>query len=268
MDQVKEHKKADPSPATLLSTPKQKQAVTGEETLLVTETFHLPTAPKKASGRLSEWRSNRKLLLCATLVSAGICFLGSLLLFQNTKKNDTETTNRVSLENRSASVASPSPLGAKKEDPILPLDAQKKRIEQAVSQDNEEKTAPQVASDHGEQQKTGKDHTPDLAAQHVVPGIKPVARKINEDSSSRNTTTPPAPRTATATAFSNVFSYGARSDARLASPGTAEASLRSSRTLRNNMTFSYGSHGVKRRKKSKHNQLRFKIKESGTRSVK
>ena len=267
MKQMKELKKTDPSSATLLSTPKQKQAVTDEETLLVTETFHLPSAPEKAQGRFRVWRNNRKLLLSTLSICAVICFLVGLSLFQNIKKIDADSTNRLPLENGNAPGASPSSSDAKREAAVLPSDEQSKRIKQTVPpQTKGENPVTQVAFGHRAQQMAGKNHTPHLTTQSPASDVKTVTNSAPENPSHMATLPVVSPATAT-TASSNVFSYGARSDVRLASPGTAEASLRSSRALSNNMTFSYGSNAGSRRKKRNSTQLRFKIKDSGTRSV-
>ena len=251
MEQLNGRIKEVSSPSTLLATPKQKQEFSGDETLLVTETFHHSPKNDTVLFRLQAWLQERRAWLIVACICIVIGVVG-IMYYQNSlyidpeviseKQPDKTQQNPITPSHKENIVAREVETTSEEKPPAMENHADEKLISENLSA-----PAPK---------ETEKEHSTNTSTQTLT-GIQPTTQEINHVSSP----------SASASAFSNVFTYGRQTGSLLTAPGTAEANLRSSR-MRNNTTFSYGQQReTTRTRRRNNNSLSFTIKESGTRSV-
>lgn len=242
--------------STLLATPKKKREYSGEETVLVTETFHLTPTKEGVLPRT-------KILIRSKKVYSMIAGIGMLILL---------CIVFFSLRSENSDISGHSEKDSHAGLQITSQANEVNDVSQGVAEKDEVRKIP--VENHTESKPVAKVTTApvsDKTKNKDIAGLslpatssaKPEVEEINKVSSRYTQTLPQAK----STAFSNVFSYGMQKNNRLTSPGTAEANLRSSRS-RNNTSFSYRASGVDRTRRRSSDVLRFKIKDSGTRSVK
>jgi len=250
------------SSSTLLSTPKKKGYSSEDQTLLVTEKFHLSSKEKNAAYRRRDaWKVSRTKLIIIAFAVISI-LLGFVLFYWNSQ----DTPAVVTTENKDVKVSqvpTPRPPAEQKRD-IVVQGSENKPVGTVVKQKHIDNSPIVENTDSPGPAETENAPTAELAGNKTADS-KPVITK--KDTEFQRTTTVPNARPKTGTAFSNVFSYGMQNNSRLTSPGTAEGNLRSSK-YRNSTGISYGtSRRNTRARRRRNDSLRFRIKDSGTRSV-
>ncbi len=244
------------SSSTLLATPKNNQDPAREETLLVTEAFHLPSTKKDILHQTKIWPRGKK----AYFIIAGISMLVLLYLgivFQHTE-ND-------------ASMHSEKPLNT-----VRQMTFQEDREDNTVQFVVKNNESGEILSENHIGNETGEEDVSvsEKTDNKDIPGsslkasyeAKALPKEMNKVLPRHTQTLPPVRRKSTT--FSNGFSYGMQNSNRMASPGTAEANLHSFRFSNNHGFSNRTTRRADRRRKRNADVLRFKIKDSGTRSVK
>jgi len=238
------------SSSTQLATPKKEQESKGEETLLVTETFHLSQTKEDVLHRTKICRHGKKSYFLIAGISM-IILLGIVIFFRYPK----DTHISAHSENNPDKVQQVTSKAGKEGDAI-----------QAVVGEIEVRKV--TVNNHAKDESILKDtlvHVVDKSSNKDVSGssLPVVSVTKSEVQDKRHKVSSPEK----STALPSSFLYGMKNRSRPTSRGTVEANLRSSR-YRSNYSFSYGASKANRVRRRNNATLRFEIKDSGTRSVK
>lgn len=246
------------SSSTMLATSKNNQDSTIDETLLVTEALHLPSTKKNVLHQTKIWRRGKK----AYFIIAGISTLVLLYLgffFQHAEDDDVSMHS----EKRPDMVRQKMNFQEEKETYNTDRSVVKKNESVAIIPENHIGNG-KVEKDVPVSVKTDNKDISDLSLKTSYE-TKVLPKEMNKVSPHPTQSIHPVKKS---TAFSNVFSYGMQNNHRMASSGTAEANLRSFRFSNNNGFSNRPTRRADRARRRNNDVLRFKIKDSGTRSVK
>lgn len=245
------------SSSTVLATPKSNQDSAREETLLVTEAFHLSSTKKNILHRTKIWSRGKKAYFIIASISM-LVLLYLWIVFQH-------TDNDVSIYSEKRPNMVQQKMNFQEEKEAYNTDRSVVKKNESVTIISENHTGNgKVEKDVPVSVKSDNKDIPDLSLKTSYE-TKVLPKEMNKVSSRP---AQPIHSVKKSTAFSNVFSYGIQNNQRMASPGTAEANLRSFRFSNNNDFSSRPTRRADRARKRNNDVLRFKIKDSGTRSVK
>ncbi len=248
------------SSSTQLSTPKKERESLGEETLLVTETFHLSPTKEDVLLRTKIWQHSK--IRYFIIASIGmIIFLGIVIFFRPPQGTHISKHSEK------------NPLKVKQVTSVIRKVREQDDAIQAVVGENEARKV--TVNNHADNEPILKDtpvHVVDKSRNEEFPRSSFPVVSVTESevkekkhrASSRNTQISSPEKSTT---FLNSLSYSLQNRSRPTSQGTAEANLRSFR-YGNKNSFSYGTSRVTRERNRNDSALRFRIKDSGTRSVK